>query len=171
MSDINKKKAEMLQNTIKKPCKDCEAKAANSNPIMQMILSKLGQQSPCGCSNSAAPSVNPEPMASRTVLMVIKKPEQDKVDDKSGKKILEKQVEEATHRTDKFVQRCVGAITGGDPKNQQDLHSAFAKCKATENKHEGKNLNKAAVKREGFKSRKAQFVQALEKIKKHGKNK
>lgn len=74
-------------------------------------------------------------------------------------------VSEEKHRTSPFVQRCVAAITGGQPTSRDDLSGAFAKCVSTEQKSD-KSLSKNALRREGYPAAKERFVDAINKFKK-----
>jgi hypothetical protein len=78
-------------------------------------------------------------------------------------------VGEQKHATSKFVQRCVAAITGGNPTSRDDLSGAFAKCVSTEQKSD-KNLSKNAARREGFPAAKDRFVSAITTFKKKQKS-
>ena len=78
-------------------------------------------------------------------------------------------VGEQKHRTSPFVQRCVAAITGGDPMNKADLSGAFAKCVSTEQKSD-KHLSSNARRREGFPDAKKRFVSAITTFKKKQKS-
>lgn len=168
--DINKKKAEKLKNSLKAPCKDCQNKEADIKAqmpdIMQSIMAKIGSLLPGGCNHDAPMDA---PIMGRSVLMIIKKPDSDKVDDKTGKKILEKNdvTEAKQHKTNKFIQRCVASITGGDPESKEKLSRSFAICKAQEykSKAEGKHPVKSAAKRAGYRADKAKFVAALKAVK------
>lgn len=75
-------------------------------------------------------------------------------------------VSEEKHRTSPFVQRCVAAITGGQPTDRNDLSGAFAKCVSTEQKSD-KNLSTNALRREGYSAAKNKFVHAISKFKKN----
>lgn len=150
---LSEAKARLLRSTSKKhKCKACAAREAS--PIKAM-LDKLGAApGDCTCNKAAEKKV---------VVAVMK-------DDPNAKKPLEeKPVEEAKqHRTSPFVQRCVAAITGGNPSDREAESRAFAICNAQKNKSD-KNLDKSAKERPGYRSRKADFVKSLEVAKKKQK--
>ena len=90
--------------------------------------------------------------------------------DELGREPLqEKPVSEAKHSTSPFAIRCIAAVTGGKASSKEELSGAFAKCNATKNKSDH-DLDAGAKSRPGFKSRKAEFVKALNSVKNKRKN-
>lgn len=166
---VDKTKADLLRSAVSKQngkCEKCAAQTSASppmSPMMTALMSKLGFM--------GLPSPNGGGCTHTHVVVVAKKePEKaPNVDDPDGqKKVLEKEKTEEKHRTTPFVQRCVAAITGGKTGDKEHESRAFALCNATKNKSE-RDLDKEAVVRPGYKSRKAEFEQSLEAIRKRKK--
>jgi hypothetical protein len=166
-------KADLLRTAMSKSKGKCE-KCSHANkeamsPMISALLSKLGFLGLPGMSGGC-------PHAHGAVVVVKKEiPTAPNADEPDGqKKVLEKEKTETTqedkHRTSPFVLRCVAAMTYGKPATREEESRAFAICNAQKNKSE-RDLDKDALKRPGFKSRKDQFVKSLEAIKKRKKQK
>jgi hypothetical protein len=164
---VEKSKANALRNVVLKQkgqgkCDKCSTNDDAITPampsIISNILSKLGLDLPGmgGVSGHA-----------KVIVIAKKEPEvAPNVDEPTGqKKVLEKEKTEERKPTSPFVKRCVAAIEGSHPENREAESKAFAICNAQKNKS-SKDLDKSALERPGYKSRKAEFEQSLAAVRK-----